>query len=656
MKNAVYKISLDIYEHGSQAVLKAKKTDTGRKLHITLRAGGTQYIIEDDCYAVFKATKPDGSILYNACTIENNEIIYEFTEQTCTAVGRCRCEIALYGLDNKLITSPKFALLVDGTIYPDEIVESTDEFSALTALVTESIEAISNAEKATEDATKAAKEAGSASNNASEATTAANNAANSASESAAGANAAKNNANLAAQSANNAAEGANGAATAANNAAKSANTAAEGANAAKDSANQAAESAHKTAINVANTVKNFMVIGKAEGTSIALTDAIEQFFVGCRIFGKTTQDGTPTPDTPVDLVSAGESGAINVTVSGKNLVNAIVNGTHSAAYAGALYCKLDVLEPNTEYTISFVGANGNKVYANENLFEFKEILCDGNRQYVTLKTQRNISKDRTDQYTEDRWIIFKNYASNTVVPDFKDVQIERGSTPTTYEPHKAQNISVSVSNGLPGIPVVEGGNYTDANGQQWICDEIDFTNGFYIKRLFRYSVTGDENITRYESADITAYGNIRIEINYLSLPAPKENSEKTAGLCSHFMYRVKNQIASSFWANKNTGLNTCQFRFVDALARFPTLDDFVSYAKTQNANGTPIVIIYELEEPEKIPLSEEELAAYASLHTYRGNTTVTNDAGAYMKLEYVMDAKKYIDSLVSSAILTATVE
>lgn len=141
MKDAINKISLDIHEHGSQVVLKVKKTDTGRKLHITLRAGSTPHIIEDDCYAVFKATKPDGTVLYNACTVENNEIIYEFTEQTCTAVGRCRCEIVLYGSDDKLITSPRFALLVDGLVYPDEVVESSSEFSALTKMIADVKEA-----------------------------------------------------------------------------------------------------------------------------------------------------------------------------------------------------------------------------------------------------------------------------------------------------------------------------------------------------------------------------------------------------------------------------------------------------------------------------------------------------------------------------------
>lgn len=161
MKDSAYKISLDIHEHASQAVLKAKKTDTGRKLHITLRAGGTPYTIEDDCYAAFKATKPDGTILFNACTIENNEIIYEFTEQTCTSVGRCRCEIALYGPNDNIITSPRFSLLVDGTIYPDEILESTDEFSALTKLITDTLEA-------TNDATHAAQKADQAANDANE--------------------------------------------------------------------------------------------------------------------------------------------------------------------------------------------------------------------------------------------------------------------------------------------------------------------------------------------------------------------------------------------------------------------------------------------------------------------------------------------------------
>ena len=42
---------------------------------------------------------------------------------------------------------------------------------------------------------------------------------------------------------------------------------------------------------------------------------------------------------------------------------------------------------------------------------------------------------------------------------------------------------MQTSGGLHGIPVSGGGNYTDADGQQWVCDELDFTQGKRIKRV-----------------------------------------------------------------------------------------------------------------------------------------------------------------------------
>lgn len=243
MNDSIYRISLDIQEHGSQAVLKAKKTDTGRKLHISLRSGGTPYTIESDCYAVFKATKPDGSILYNACTIENNEIIYEFTEQTCTSVGRCRCEIALYGMDETLITSPRFVLLVDGLIYLDGKVESTDEFSALTKMVEDTFKVANTANEAAENANTAATGANVATVNANTATSNANEAIRVAYETA-------EEASLATRRADKAAENAGLATTNAMVAADSANTASENANIAAERANEAATKAEETVQNI----------------------------------------------------------------------------------------------------------------------------------------------------------------------------------------------------------------------------------------------------------------------------------------------------------------------------------------------------------------------------------------------------------------------
>lgn len=138
MKYSIKRISLDIHSTSSNETVNAKRGDTGRKICISLVDGGIPYIISEDCYAVFTAKKPDGNIVFNECTIEKNTIIYEVTEQTVAVEGRVNCEIKLYGADAKLITSPKFTILVYGTVYNEgDEIESTDEFSALTALISE---------------------------------------------------------------------------------------------------------------------------------------------------------------------------------------------------------------------------------------------------------------------------------------------------------------------------------------------------------------------------------------------------------------------------------------------------------------------------------------------------------------------------------------
>ena len=530
MNDSAYKISLDINEHGSQAVLKAKQSDTGRKVHISLRAGGTPYTIAENCYAVFEAKKPDGKVLYNACTIEGNEIIYEFTEQTCSAVGRSACEIKLYGLDEKLITSPRFALLVDGTVYPDGRVESSDEFSALTKMVSDTLKAQNVANEAAENANEATKNANDAAVIATEASRNANLATENANTAANNANKATQNATTATNNANTATDSAKDATAKANLATENANTAAGNANDASANANLAAKNANDSAIKAAHTAKSLMVVGEAKGESIAINDAINQYLVGLRVFGKTTQDGTPTPDAPVGLVNIGNSGSITVNVN------------------------------------------------------------------------------------------------------------------------NAQSMTIATPNGLPGVPVASGGNYTDANGQQWVCDEIDFTRGVYIKRLFKYECTGNENwaVSVYQyDADATRYdGAVALTHNGAGV---------NQVLCSHFLCNGVGKIGA--WVNPAGG-KALNLRIMEKNGVFPSVDALVAFLKAELTKGTPVTYLCILLNPTETPLTEEELAAYANLHTYKDHTTVSNDAGAYMELEYVMDAKKYIDSLVVSggSIIPATLE
>ena len=123
---------MDIHDTNSQAILNAKKGDNARKIYISLTDGGKPYSISVGCTAKLRAKKPDDSVLYNDCTIQDNVIEYTLTNQTSAYPGNVECEVELIGTDEKKITSPRFTIVVDDTIASDAEIESTNEFTALT--------------------------------------------------------------------------------------------------------------------------------------------------------------------------------------------------------------------------------------------------------------------------------------------------------------------------------------------------------------------------------------------------------------------------------------------------------------------------------------------------------------------------------------------
>lgn len=137
MMDSCIRLNLDLQQTDMQITVRAKRGDTGRLLRITLSNEGVPYWIAPDCYGVFTGKKPDGTVIYNQCEMENNEILYRFTEQTCAVPGRIPAEIRLYGTEGKLLTTAGFLLEVHDTVYHPEDVLSQDEMDALDSLVLE---------------------------------------------------------------------------------------------------------------------------------------------------------------------------------------------------------------------------------------------------------------------------------------------------------------------------------------------------------------------------------------------------------------------------------------------------------------------------------------------------------------------------------------
>lgn len=65
-------------------------------------------------------------------------------------------------------------------------------------------------------------------------------------------------------------------------------------------------------------VRQNILVGTETGNPIAVDDAFSAPLCGLTVYGKSTQAGTPTLDAPVPIVSAGDGGAIEVTLGDGN--------------------------------------------------------------------------------------------------------------------------------------------------------------------------------------------------------------------------------------------------------------------------------------------------------------------------------------------------
>lgn len=203
-----------------------------------------------------------------------------------------------------------------------------------------------------------------------------------------------------------------------------------------------------------------------------------------------------------------------------------------------------------------------------------------------------------------------------------------------YEPYAEQ--TVETSHTLPGIPVSGGGNYTDENGQEWICDEIDLARGVCVQRIGTKVFDGSDD-------EYWLSTNTGPLLYHIAISNKRSNYElmPNALLCSHFavspsMNNYKNGcITETYYHNGNVNI---LINYNDGVGG---LDAFIEFLQAH-----PITVEYVLKTPIETPLSDAEINAFRALHSNRPNTTILNDAGAHMVVSYVADTKTYIDNKI----------
>lgn len=250
-----------------------------------------------------------------------------------------------------------------------------------------------------------------------------------------------------------------------------------------------------------------ILTGSETGNPLSVDDAFPAPLCGLTVYGRSTQGGTPTPDAPVPIVSAGDGGSLTVKVTGKNRM------PPNLKTGNVVEC---FVKKNTPIALVFKGdlvsQGGNILFFdennNQNWFGIDKGKAEHHIQYpVDLTKFQYLLSDMASENVCLTW--------NASSPD--------------YEPYREQLLTLPTPTGLPGIPVTSGGNYADSTGQQWACDEVDLERGVKVQRvnavdLSTCTVTGTTEFA------VTKRLSIRLPI--------RGRDYKTEALCNKLQFLV----------------------------------------------------------------------------------------------------------------------
>ncbi len=246
------------------------------------------------------------------------------------------------------------------------------------------------------------------------------------------------------------------------------------------------------------------------------------------IYGKSSQDGAPTPENPVEIKSV-----VNPTmkVRGKNLVDIygysasgisspeeeralfntygttisttektdklvvnqeIVDGATANSYTSGYFCVgiNPKLEDGKYYIISF------KINVIQNPFHASDIvvLFNGADAYMAQVVGDKVTvKAKYNEFNERQYVEFRTRGMSLELSNFMITEV--GET-DDYEPYTEQSVQLPYT--LNAIPVASGGNVT-INGQQYIADRVVEKDGvFGIERNIREIHTNTKTMNNSE--------------------------------------------------------------------------------------------------------------------------------------------------------------
>lgn len=336
------------------------------------------------------------------------------------------------------------------------------------------------------------------------------------------------------------------------------------------------------------------ITATATGSAITI-DSAKAPLQNLKLYGKTTQNGTPTPDAPVPLVSVGDSGSFEVGVyCGKNLLENLattktVNGITFTINADKSITINGTASATTMFDVNTtIKLDGNYILSGCP----SEVSQQGVEWlFYDGAWQRDMGSGKTfttSKAKTQKCVI--NIPSGKTITNATIYPMIRLATETdaTYEPCNKQTLTMPFD--LPSMPNTETKN------------EVDFGKGVHNKKVVSYTFDGSENWT------LATSGTRRFVINNGIY------AKRGIGVSSHFTQAVDTDLC--FWVSGASGA----FTIYDKNSKWAD----VNALKTWLSENKPTFLL-ELETPTETPLTETELNAYRHLMTNKGATTILSE-------------------------------
>ena len=374
--------------------------------------------------------------------------------------------------------------------------------------------------------------------------------------------------------------------------------------------------------------KTVEIVKTASGSVISVSDSADYRLLGLKLYGKSVQDGVPAPENPVEIQSLGDTGSITLTIANQNFAKSVSYTPATTNYGTLVYVNAFSIMPKVgqTYTLSvdLEAESSTKAYWNKYLgfpSDLPFAVNPGKARY-----------SRTITFTKEFQngiAVSKSNTSDGVNITPSNFMITPASvTDVQFVESQSQTLTYLTPNGLPGIPVESGGNYTNADGQQWICDEVDFGRGKYVQRVKKEELTGTPNfnVTADIGAERFRWGscltNIYKDGSNLSLSNFATFQRWSTGTSNHPIFAVSERDVY-FKPTASTTKEEINALFTQMIA-----------------SENPPYIVGQLETPVETDLTPEQITAYAALKTYKPNTTITTDSdpSAGVEVKYLTDS------------------